>query len=399
MFNKAVLGCHQLQNRIIRSATYEGMCDKNGFPTGAYEELYKSLASKEIGALITGFAFVSNQGRAMQEHQAGIEVDAKIDIYKQMVEKVKKNGTKIYMQIAHTGRQTRSNITHEPVVGVSSKKSFYFNEKPVVLNEDELYMVLNQFVEAAVRAQKSGFDGIQLHAAHGYLLHQLILPALNKRSDSFGVDSHWKIGTYHLDYLIDQIRDKCGETFTILLKVSGGDDYLRRFRKELFVNLIKFLDTKSIDAIEVSYGTMDYAFNIFRGDSPMEIAFRVNPLLRDKKSVEKAIWKYGFSHFVKYKIKRFTPMYNLEYAMLAKTYTSIPIICVGGFRTAEHINHALEKGIDFVSMCRPFIAEPDFVMNIKKDNRHVSKCINCNLCAVMCDSGKPTQCYRTGVKI
>jgi 2,4-dienoyl-CoA reductase-like NADH-dependent reductase (Old Yellow Enzyme family) len=398
MFNKANLGCHQLQNRIIRSATYEGMCDKNGFPTEAYEKLYTSLASEEIGALITGFTFVSNQGRAMQEHQAGIETDAKIDIYKRIVEKVKKTDTKIYMQLAHTGRQTRSKITGEPVVGVSGKKSFYFNEKPVVLTADEIYTILDQFVEAAVRAQKSGFDGIQLHAAHGYLLHQLILPALNKRSDSFKVDSHWKIGIHHLDYLIDEIHNKCTEQFTILLKVSSGDDYCRTFKKESFVNLIEFLDTKPIDGIEVSYGTMDYAFSIFRGNSPIETAFKVNPLLRDKKFIEKTIWKHVLSHFVKYKIKRFIPTYNLDSALLAKAHTSIPIICVGGFRTAEHINHALEKGIDFVSMCRPFIAEPDLISNIKKDNSHVSKCINCNLCAVMCDSGKPTQCYRTGVR-
>ncbi len=394
LFEGAKLGKDTLKNRIIRSATYEGMCDREGFPTQTYLDLYAGLASQDIGALITGFAYVSRQGRSMQIHQAGMDEDAKIEAFKPVTEAVHAQGGRIYLQIAHAGRQTRSQVSGEAVVGISKGKSFYFNERPRVLDESGIRDALDAHVQAAIRAQNAGFDGVQLHGAHGYLLHQLIIPSLNNRWDDYGVDREYGIGVRHLHELIQRIRQCCGAEFTLLIKISAGDDYLHPFTKDNFIQLIRFLDTQPLDGIEISYGTMDYAFNIFRGGFPVETAFKVNSILTGKPWYEKLLWKHGMRHYIRFKAKPFCPMYNLDYAVLAKAHTRIPIICVGGFRSLAHMRDAIDSGVDFVSLCRPFVAEPTFVKCVQGDAEHLSPCTNCNMCAVMCDSGRPLRCYR-----
>ncbi len=394
LFEKAKIGNVFLKNRIIRSATYEGMCDEKGFPTEEYIHLYESLAKNNIGGIITGFAYISKQGRAMHKGQAGIEDKEKIHYYKKVTEKVHEYGAKIFMQIAHTGRQTRKEITKERVVGVSSKKSFYFKEKPEVLTVEEIEEIIKDFAKSVFYAKESGFDGIQLHCAHGYLIHQFILPGINNRKDVFGIDKNLGIGIAFLNQIIDAIRKECGLDFPILVKISGGDDYLRSFSKKQFIHLIQFLDQKKVDAIEISYGTMDYALNIFRGKIPKEIILKINPIYKQDYKFLKWAYKNMILPIMALKIKPFTPTYNLKYGKIAKKYTSIPIVSVGGFRTKEELKNAVEKEkIDFVSLCRPFLREPDFVKKMKVNENYVSKCSNCNICSILCDSENKTQCY------
>ena len=382
-------------NKIFRSATFEGMADEAGFPTKEYLELYTNLAKNDVKNIITGFAYISKEGRAVHPKQAGIDEDEKIEHFKKITDSVHKYNSKIYLQIAHSGRQTSSKVTGRTVVSSSSMKSKYFRSTAKQLTINEIYKIIDSFAEAAFRAKKSGFDGVQLHAAHGYLIHQFLHPHINKRSDIFGINKSTGIGDVFLRKIISSVREKCGMNFSVLVKISASDNLPIPFSQSNFVSLIKVLDEEKVDAIEISYGTMENALNIFRGDSiPVNAILKHNLRYKAENKLIRKFWKLFAVPILKKKVIMFSEMYNLEYARIAKKYTKIPIICVGGFRKGKEIRKVLEDGsLDFVSICRPLICEPDFIQKLLQNADYVSKCVNCNICAIMCDSGNSTRCY------
>ena len=399
LFEHAHIGTVTLPNRIIRSATFEGMCDAQGGPSERYLRHYSSLAAQNIGAIITGFAFVSRDGRAMQPGQAGMDSDDKIPRFAATTDSVHRLGGRIFLQIAHAGRQTLPAATGGIVYGPGMKKSGYFNVKPRRLTIDHAERIVDDFASAALRARDAGFDGVQLHAGHGYLIHQFLNPAVNDRDDLFGIDPRTGIGTEFLRQIIERIRSKCGRAFPLIVKISAGDEYRRGMTGASFINVIRFLDTQDIDAIEISWGTMDHALNIFRGTGiPVDAILSCNPRYRTRSLLKRSLWKALVLPIMRRSIVPFTAAYNLPFAEAARKHTQVPLICVGGFRSGRDAVDAIEnKQIDFVALCRPFIREPSLVFKWQENIASRSACINCNRCAIMCDSGQSTRCYAPGV--
>lgn len=383
------------RNRIIRSATYEGACDTSGFVTQHYIDLYEKLARSGAGGLITGFAYISREGRAMHQAQAGIDDPDKIPGLSAMTTMVHQHNCPVILQIAHCGRQTLSRVTGMRVRGASGKRSVYFGEKPVKLQTREVYNIIEKFALSAAYAREAGFDGIQLHAAHGYLIHQFLLPWINNRRDEFGIDATTGIGSRFLETVTAAVRNKCGPDFPLFVKISHAIHDEMRFTSDRYAALISVLDRIGVDGIEVSHGTMDYPFNIFRGDLPVDLILSKNPIFKAKTRTGKILRRIAVNLWFRPNIKPFSPAYNLGQARIAKQLTGIPVVVVGGFRSLEDIEEALNSsGADLVSMCRPFIAEPGIVLKMKEDRNYHSRCQNCNFCAVMCDSGGVTKCYK-----
>lgn len=394
IFESASIGPLVVKNRIVRSATFEGVCDGDGVPQKEYRKLYGNLAQNGVATIITGFTYVSKEGSALQPGQAGLDNDDKIPAFREVTDLVHQYDSKIFIQLAHTGRQTRSCATGYPVLGVSRKASPYFREIPKLLTTEKIYNIIEEFVSASVRAKRAGFDGVQLHAAHGYLIHQFIHPFINKRNDEFGIDSSTGIGLRFLELIIAGVHKKCGKDFPILIKVSGSDDFRKPFTEAQFINLIKALNQWNCDAIEVSYGTMSDSFNIMRAQSiPLDVILDCDPVHKLKNPILREVWKKCAVPFLSAKLKTFTPLYNYKYALTAKKHSSIPIITVGGFRRGEEIRDVLERDeVDFVALSRPFLIAPDFISKLKNDPNYISKCTNCNICAVKTAVDEPTRC-------
>ncbi|MBF0442338.1 MAG: NADH:flavin oxidoreductase, partial [Oligoflexales bacterium] len=159
-----------LKNRIVRSATHEGMADSRGFPTPLLKEKYIQLCKGGVGAIITGYAGIRQDGKSPYQGMLMIDNDESIAAYKDLVDAVHGHDVPIFLQIAHCGRQTRSKITGLKPVAPSAILDKHFNEEtPSELTVEQINVIIDNFVAAIIRAKKAGFDGVQLHAAHGYL--------------------------------------------------------------------------------------------------------------------------------------------------------------------------------------------------------------------------------------
>ena len=382
-----------LPNRFIRSATYEGWGNADGMPQIDLSGLYLNLARGGVGTLITGFSFISKNGRAMHPGQCGMHSDEMIVPWQKITGHVLSSvpEVKLIMQLAHAGRQTISKATESIPHGVSSRKCTYFRETVEVLDDTTIRAIVTEFADAAWRAKTAGFHGVQIHAAHGYLVHQFLSPWTNTRTD------RWAEPTLFLTEVIHAIRRKCGQRCPILVKLSVADDNLPGVRLNDTARTVRLLEQLQIDAVEISYGTMEYAMNIFRGDFPVDLAMELNPLLNRVPRLLRKCWQDWVLHRYLKKIIPFTPNYNVMQAARIKTQTQLPVFAVGGIRSLENmVNCVTLHGLDAVGLCRPLICEPDLPSKLQNGSSDCSQCLNCNLCTIHCDSQEPLKCYQKG---
>jgi 2,4-dienoyl-CoA reductase-like NADH-dependent reductase (Old Yellow Enzyme family) len=388
LFTPLALRNITLPNRLVRSATYEGGGDANGMPQPEMADLYTRLARAGTGTIITGFCFISTEGRAMQPGQCGIDTNATINVWQSLVHRVKTAAPnmRLIMQLAHTGRQTRTTSTGHPVVGASSRRCLYFREKVHPLLDVDISRIVSDFAAAARRAQQAGFDGVQVHAAHGYLIHQFLSPHTNIRPDA------WADGTRFLMAIVRAVKSTCGTTFPVFAKFSGADD--RGLTVDDTIRHIRSVES-DIEAAEISYGTMEYGLNIIRGDWPVERAFEVNPLLQSVPRPMRGLFRrFVLAPVIKRRIP-FTENYNRAAATQIARAVNVPVFAVGGYRRAASLRAALsDNGLAAVSLCRPFLCEPDLAEILRTNDNWCSPCTNCNVCTINCDAPLPVRCVQ-----
>jgi 2,4-dienoyl-CoA reductase-like NADH-dependent reductase (Old Yellow Enzyme family) len=390
IFEPTALAGIQLKNRIIRSATHEGMADEKGFPTEKLKKLYVRLAKGEVGAIITGYAGIQADGKSPGFAMTMIDNDNSIPKYKEITDAVHEYGTPIIMQIAHCGRQTRSKITgFTPVAPSAIRNAFYTEDMPKELSEDEINSLIDNFVSSIVRVKEAGFDGVQLHAAHGYLLSEFLSSYSNQRKDRWGGSTENKYRI--IGEIIKRAKEQVGD-FPILIKMNAHDGRKNGMNTEEAVQIAKMLETSGCAAIEVSCGMIEDGFYTFRGeklpiDPAMEYTFKYKNLPNFIKKISKPV--------IKTLLKQPKPLfkYNLDAAMKIKKQVNIPVIVVGGINNVDDIQSIIENdNIDFVSMCRPFIIEPNIVKKFSEGAQTTSKCIMCNYCAILSEE-KSLKCY------
>lgn len=346
LFDEIKINGMTLKNRSVRSATWAGMAEPDGRCSMRIVELLEELARGDVGLIITGFAYVMPNGKALTK-QLGIYDDAMIPNLLRLTKRVHAANGKIAMQIVHAGVQTVLRVRKDrPIWGPSAVYDRTFQKTPKAMTQREIKEAVQAFASAADRVKRSEFDAVQLHGAHGYLVSQFLSPIRNRRTDKYG--GHIENRARFLFETYMAIRKSVGKDFPVLIKLNTKD-FVRgglNQRDSLFV--ARRLEEMGIDAIEISGGIPA------AGDLGP-----ARPKIRSAK--EEA--------------------YFLPLARKIRKQVSVPIILVGGIRSIKTVNQILKTGAaDLVSMSRPLIREPGLVRRWKEGDRKKAKCISCNQC-------------------
>ncbi len=334
-----------LNNRFVRSATWEGMCDKDGRPNERLAAFYAGLAKGGVGLIITGYAYVCQEGKQLPG-QMGIHDPSFAPQMRLLTSAVHEAGGKICLQLVHAGGQTAATTIGIKPVAPSAVKAAQYAEEPAELSLKEIEQIVRSFGEGAARAREFGFDAVQLHAAHGYLINQFLSPLTNRRGDAYGgsIENRCRF----LLQCYDSIRKAVGKEYPVLVKLNGDDNLSGGLTLDDALTAARALDQEGIDAIEVSGGT---------------------PASGDRTPVRQGIGT------------REQEAYNLPLAYRIKEAVSCPVMVVGGLRSLEIVEGIIRRQeADYISMSRPFIREPGLVSRWAGGNEARATCISCNGC-------------------
>jgi len=344
LFDQLTINGMTLRNRLVRSATWEGMCDPAGHPTAKLNECYAKLAEGRVGLIISGYTFVSPEGKQLPG-KMGLASDAFAKEMRALAQAVHDHGGKICIQLVHAGGQADSKNAGRQPLAPSAVKVAQFPELPQELSKEEIARIVADFAAAAGRAKAYGFDAVQLHGAHGYLINQFLSPLTNQRSDEYGGSV-----ANRCRFLLEvyrAVRDAVGSAFPVLIKLNGCDFLEGGLSAEDGLYAARVLDVAGIDAIEVSGGT---------AASGSQTPVRTKIETADQEG------------------------YNLALAVEIKKAVNCPILSVGGFRSFEVAQGAVEKGIDGIALSRPLIWEPALAQRWEQGDHSRAKCISCNGC-------------------
>lgn len=347
LFESGSIGRLKLKNRMIRSATWEGMCEKDGRPTQKLTDYYCNLVKGGIGLIISGYTYVRPDGKQLPG-KMGIYTDEFEKDFRRLTRAIHDLNGKIAVQLVHAGGQTDSKAAGRQPVAPSGIKVGAFPETPQELSVLEIEDITDAFARAARRARDWGFDAVQIHGAHGYLVSQFLSPVTNKRTDAYGGSLENR--SRFLFDIYEKTRAQVGKDFPVFIKFNGDDYVENGFPRDEAVQIAKQLSNFGIDALEISSGS---AASGKKGPARPKI-----------NSSEKEA-------------------YNLNLALTIKKEVACPVICVGGFRSFPVAQKAIaEDGMDFIALSRPLIREPDLPKKWENNKSLNSQCISCNKCFI-----------------
>ena len=344
MFEATEINGMKLSNRFVRSATWEGMAEDNGACSPKLINLMRQLARGDVGLIITSHAYIREDGQA-GPWQLGIYNDALIQGLSEMTQAVHDHGGKIVLQAAHAGFFAHAKLTGQTPLAPSHVEGMAKSPRKE-MTLDDIQEIVMAFGEAASRAKEAGFDGVQIHSAHGYLLSQFLSPAFNQRTDEYGgsVENRAKL----LLEVLQRVRDDVGADFPVLVKMNSQDFLDGGLTLEDSLKVGAMLQAGGIDAIELSGGTL--------------VSGKLSPSRMGIKSEEKEA-------------------YFREPAKAFKEALKVPIIMVGGNRSFQLAERLVAQGYtDYVSMSRPFIREPDLIKRWASGDLRKATCVSDNQC-------------------
>ena len=333
LFETTEIAGMELKNRFICSAIWEGLADEKGHVTSELIDHYHKLAEGGVGTIITGFSNIMDCDKPTH-NMNGIYDDVFIDEYRELIENVHEHNVNIIMQIVHGGTKW----------GPSAVKHKSTGTIPKEMTIDDIKTVIQAFGDAALRVQKAGFDGVQIHAAHGFLLSMFLNPYYNTRTDEYGGSIENRARIIFETY--EAVRKSVGPDYPVFIKVNSKDFMDRGLTFEDSLYVCKELSDKGIDMIEVSGGS----YSSREGEGPM----------RNTQNNES---------------------YFKDYAAKIANEVDVPVALVGGNRRIEKMTEILNTTkIDYFSMARPFIHEPGLINRWMEHDLDSTECVSCHAC-------------------
>ena len=393
VFTPAAIGGLRLRNRFIRSAAFEGMCP-GGEPSATLVDYHRELAAGGVAMTTVAYAAIAESGRSYS-HQLCLWKTGTIPWLRRLTDAVHSEGAAASIQLAHGGYAASSAVADGRVIGPSAVFNRYTFSFPRPMTEGDIETVTERFGLAARAAVESGFDAVEIHAAHGYLLSQFLSPHTNRRNDRWGGSLENRL-RFPVD-VIRRVRQAVGAEFPVLVKVNLRDGFRTGLDLDEAIEIAKRYEAEGVDALVLSGGFMTRTpIYVMRGDVPHKELRRGLPGFGHKLAA------LLFGRFLVRKVP-FTEAYFLEDAVQVRNVTRLPLVLVGGLRRLEQMEDTVGQGFEFLAMARPFILEPDLVRKLETGAAVEARCVPCNKClasvargSIRCVLSNPTDAASVG---
>ncbi len=347
LFDKINIGTIKMKNRLVRSATWENMADEEGYVTGRLIETLEELARGGVGLIVAGYGYVIEE----EKPNAGMPAiwnDRYIPGLKKLTDRIHALGTPIIFQGCYGGSQTAYNVGERTIWGPSAVEHPIYKVTPQEMTTRDILTIVKAYGQAARRAEEAGFDGFQMHAAHGYLISQFLTPYFNRRTDEYGgsIENRSRI----VIEILDEIRKQVSADYPVLIKIHCSD-YMDQdgFTVAESAQVAKMLEKHGITAIEFSGGDFTKGWN--------DSAIKPKIIKEEKQS------------------------YFSEYASWIASQINVPVISTGGNRSVELMEEKLNTlSITAFGLSRVLHSEPDFPARWQAGDHARPKCVACNQC-------------------
>lgn len=376
-FTEGKLGPLLLRNRSIRAAAFEGMSQHHNI-TDALVNYHTSVAKGGVGMTTVAYASVSKSGLSFA-HQLWMRKEIVADL-KKLTNSVHREGAAVSVQIGHCGNMANRSVTKARPLAPSGGINWYGPTFPIGMKLRDMEQVKNDFRNAVQIAAESGFDAVEVHAGHGYLISQFLSPYTNKRSDDYG--GSFENRKRFMIEILKAVREVMPSNMALIVKMNCWDGFDNGMTKEEGVLTAISVEQCGADAVVVSGGFVSRApMYVLRGQMPVDI---LAYFIREG-------WKRFFVKLTGQQLippVPFTEGYFMEEAKRIQQAIKIPVVLVGGMNSMHTIEKAMHEGFQWIAIARALIENPNFVNDLRNEVIEKSGCTICNYCVAKIYSGE-----------
>lgn len=383
LFTPGALGPLTIRNRSIRSAAFEGMSSGH-LVSDDLISYHRSVAAGGVGMTTVAYAAVSRSGLSF-DHQLWIRKEA-VSGMRCLTDAVHREGAAAAIQIGHCGLMAKRSVSGGVCLAPSGKFNLYGPTWPRAMKREEIRSVVTDFGKAVHLAREAGFDAVEVHAGHGYLISQFLSPYTNRRRDDYG--GSFENRSRLMLEAIREVTAAAGKDLAVVVKMNLRDGFSGGMEMDESVQVASLLEAEGVHGLVLSGGFVSKApMYVMRGRMPVGV---MSDSLTKDRWMKPALKYFGN---LLMKPEPFSEGYFLEEALRIREVVNLPLIYVGGLVSLEKIDEVLSKGFEFVQIARALINDPAFINKLKSGEITRSACQHSNYCIAVMYSGQ-MKCFQ-----